>query len=165
MRYRRTINRFIIPLIAAFIALAANRFVPGVKSTAGGEQLYYVKKVIDGDTVILADNDRVRYIGINTPEIKNRYKEKEEPYGPEAKEFNRTLVEDKWVKLEFDIEKRDRYGRLLAYVYAGDKFVNGMLIREGLAKAYPFEPNTKYKQRFRDYEKEAKDGRKGIWSL
>ncbi len=85
------------------------------------EEAVLVKRVIDGDTIELADKRIVRYIGIDTPEIRKKIEGKwiynPQPYALEAKEFNRSLVENKQVRLEFDIVKKDRYDRLLAYVH------------------------------------------------
>ncbi|MFA6356488.1 MAG: thermonuclease family protein, partial [Candidatus Omnitrophota bacterium] len=90
---------------------------------------FFVSKVIDGDTVVLENGEHVRYIGIDTPE-------KGRPYYSEAKRQNEKLVKGRKVRLEFDAGKADRYGRVLAYVYDGNTFVNEELVRNGYALAY-----------------------------
>jgi len=123
---------------------------------------YIVEEVIDGDTVKLRGGERVRYIGIDTPELKGK-DGRPEFYAWEAKEANRKLVEGKKVKLEFDVEKRDRYGRLLAYVYVDGLMVNEWLVANGYARAVAFPPNVKYEEHFRKLEIEARELGLGIW--
>ena len=90
-----------------------------------------VRLVIDGDTIILADGRHVRYIGINTPEIEHEH-QKAEPYGYQAKKYNEKLVFSKMVRLQFDKERHDRFGRLLAYVFLPDgTFINQAMIVQG----------------------------------
>ena len=118
-----------------------------------------VVRVIDGDTIVLENGEKVRYIGIDTPETKHPSK----PiayYGKEATEANRRLVENKTVRLEFDAQERDRYGRLLAYVYVDTIFVNAKLVKQGYAKVSTYPPNVKYQDIFLKLEREArKEGR------
>lgn len=115
-----------------------------------------VLEVIDGDTIKLSNGEIVRYIGMDTAEI-------EEPFGNVAKEYNRRLVEGKTVRLEFDIKSRDKYGRLLAYVYVGDIFVNALLIQQGMAKAMTIPPDTRNQKYFEQLEIEAKESKRGLW--
>jgi micrococcal nuclease len=117
-----------------------------------------VKEVIDGDTIILYSGQRVRYIGIDTPE-------KSDPFYREAKEFNRKSVQGKNVVLEFDAESQDRYGRLLAYVYVNDTLVNSELLKSGLALVYTYPPNVRYASFFLGLQREAQKKHLGIWSL
>ncbi len=120
------------------------------------KNIYLVKRVIDGDTIELINNERIRYIGIDTPE-------RGEFYYIEASNFNRKLVENKSVKLEYDIDKYDKYGRTLAYVYQDTTFVNAKLVESGYAKVMTIPPNTKYKDIFIKLEKLAKSKGIGIW--
>jgi len=85
------------------------------------------------------------------------------PFAEKAKDLNRKLVEAKTVKLEFDVQKKDKYKRLLAYVYAEDKMVNIEMVRQGLAMVYTYPPNVKYSQRFLGAQKEARDNKRGLW--
>ncbi|MBW2321013.1 MAG: thermonuclease family protein, partial [Deltaproteobacteria bacterium] len=107
---------------------------------------FHVKWVNDGDTIVLADGRHVRYIGINSPEIDHE-NNKAELFGYEAKKYNKTLVLSKMVRLEFDKETHDRYGRTLAYVFLGNGvFVNNAMIEQGYAYCLSRRPNIKYDQ-------------------
>ncbi len=127
-------------------------------------EVYRVKKVVDGDTIILENGEAVRYIGIDTPEVRARSKGGPECYALEAKEANKKLVSGKKVRLEKDVSERDRYGRLLRYVYVGDVFVNEYLVKEGYAKAVSYPPDVKYQDLFRKAERYAREHNKGLWS-
>ncbi len=148
-------------LVIALTVLASLTFFSVYKRSVE-EGLYFVKRVVDGDTILLANDERVRYIGINTPETKHPHKPVER-FGKEAYEFNKRLVEKKWVRLEFDIEKRDKYGRLLAYVYLEDIFVNAKLVEEGYAQIYTFPPNIKHQELFIKLQREARESDRGLW--
>lgn len=116
---------------------------------------YIVKTVIDGDTIELNDGEKVRYIGIDAPEFQSS-KKNAEKFAEEAFQANRKIVENRKVKLEFDVEQRDQYGRLLAYVYTEDGImVNEWLVANGYAKTVVFPPNVRYVDRFKHLEKEA----------
>jgi micrococcal nuclease len=129
---------------------------------AGRTDLRYVKRAIDGDTILLANGDRVRYIGINTPETKHPYKPVEY-FGKEASDYNKRLVESKWVRLEYDVERRDRYGRLLAYVFLDDLFINAKMVKEGYAQVYTVPPNVKHQELFLKLQREARENGRGLW--
>jgi micrococcal nuclease len=119
-------------------------------------------RVIDGDTIVVEGDERVRYIGIDTPELASG-NSAGEFLALEAKAFNRKWVEGKMVVLEFDRQKRDRFGRLLAYVYIGETMVNEELVRKGFAREKAYPPNIKYQRLFETVEKEARSRRIGIW--
>lgn len=128
-----------------------------------------VSKVIDGDTIVLSNGSRVRYIGIDTPEPRKKnsfgtWIYDPEPFAEEATKLNKQLVEGKKVRLEFDVEKRDKYGRLLAYVFVDDIFVNARLIEEGTAVILTIPPNVKYSDQFKKLQEEARKSRKGMWA-
>ena len=135
-----------------------------------------VARAIDGDTLKLSDGERVRLIGIDTPE--SRYNSKLERdvsrskkdmktvlrMGKEAASFTKRLAEGKAVRLEFDVQKRDKYGRLLAYVYLNDgTFVNAKVIEEGYAQVMTIPPNVKYADLFLKLQREAVKNNKGLW--
>lgn len=122
-----------------------------------------VKRVIDGDTVELENGERVRYIGINTPETVSP-NSKTGCFGQEAKEVNRKLVEGKKVRLVKDVSDTDKYQRLLRYVYVRDIFVNKYLVQEGFAQASTFPPDVKYSKQFKEAENFARQQKKGLWS-
>jgi len=119
-----------------------------------------VIEVIDGDTIIIEGGYRVRYIGIDTPEIHPAI----EAYGMEALAANRRLVEGKEVRLERDISETDRYGRLLRYVYVDDIFVNAELVRLGLAEAKAYPPDVRHQDYLEELEAEAREAGRGIWA-
>ena len=153
-------KKFLKPLAVILLLVLIALFLYNSNPKA---QLYYVKRAIDGDTILLSNNERVRYIGINTPETKHP-KKAVEYFGEEAFLFNKELVSNKWVRLEFDIEKRDKYNRLLAYVYAGDIFVNARLVEEGYAQVYTFPPNIKHSKLFLTLQADARRDKRGLWN-
>ncbi len=122
-----------------------------------------VRWVNDGDTIVLADGRHVRYIGINTPEIEHEH-QKAEPYGYQAKKYNEKLVFSKTVRLQFDKERHDRFGRLLAYVFLPDgTFVNQAMVAQGYAYLLPQKPNIKYAKILLQTQREAISAKKGMW--
>jgi micrococcal nuclease len=122
-----------------------------------------VKRVVDGDTLVLGDGQRVRYIGINAPELAHE-DHKAEPYGDAAKRFNALLVNGKAVGLEFDKERFDRYQRLLAYVFLKDAtFVNAALLANGYAYLLRTRPNLKYDSILLQSQRSAMSAKRGIW--
>ena len=128
------------------------------------EEAYSVVKVIDGDTIKLENGEVVRYIGIDTPETVHPSKPVQ-CFGKESSDKNKELVEGKLVKLEKDITDRDKYGRLLRYVWVGDLFVNDYLVRQGYAYAYTYPPDVKYSNQFVEAQKEARENNRGLWNL
>jgi micrococcal nuclease len=125
-----------------------------------------VVDVIDGDTIEVSldgEVEDVRYIGVDTPESVTPG-EPVECFGKAASEENERLVAGETVRLAFDAERRDRYGRLLAYVHAGDVFVNGELVERGFARTLEIEPNTSRAERLGRLEAEAGREGRGLWS-
>jgi micrococcal nuclease len=120
---------------------------------------HQVDRVYDGDTIRLANGEKVRYIGIDTPE----FGEEIEYFAVEAAQANRKLVKGKKVRLEFDQEKRDKYGRLLAYVYVDDVFVNAWLVENGYAQVMTIPPNVKYQELFLKLQRRAGEEGRGLW--
>ena len=134
-----------------------------VKGTREGEDLFYVTKVIDGDTIEIESGQKIRYIGVDTPETRHPNKPVE-CFGKEASRANKKLVKGKWVRLEKDVSETDRYGRLLRYVYVDDIFVNDYLVRQGYAQAISYPPDIKYQAVFREAEYRARENTVGLWS-
>ncbi len=120
------------------------------------------QRVVDGDTILLTGGERVRYIGIDTPETKHPTKPVE-AFGREASAYNDRLVSGNRVRLEYDVERRDRYGRLLAYVYVGDTMVNAALAGEGFAQTATYPPNVRYVHLFAAVQSVARAEHKGLW--
>jgi len=127
-----------------------------------------VTKVYDGDTIEISTGDKVRYIGIDAPELHKKndssWEEINELFAKEAYHKNKALVYGRKVKLIFDKEKKDRYGRLLCYVFVDDIFVNELLLSEGLAFPYIKPPNTYFKKRLLDAFKKAFLNKKNLYS-
>lgn len=123
---------------------------------------FLVERVIDGDTILIAGGERVRYIGMNCPELRG-WNGEPEPYAELAAKRNRQLVEGKQVRLEKDKSERDRYGRLLRYVYLGDRLINAQLVREGLAHTLAMPPDLAMAAKLGQLETKAKQQKLGIW--
>jgi len=124
-----------------------------------------VVRVVDGDTIhvkLWERVEKVRYIGVNTPETHHPTRG-EEPGGREAAEMNRRLVAGQRVRLELDVRARDRHGRLLAYVWVGDLMVNAELVRLGYAQVMTVPPNVKHQELFVKLQREARDAGRGLW--
>jgi micrococcal nuclease len=147
-------------LLVLAVALSA------LGAAAGGRELEgMVVRIVDGDTIhvrIGAQIEKVRYIGVNTPEVHHPTRG-EEPGGREASELNRQLVAGKRVRLEFDVQERDRYGRLLAYVWVGDLMVNAELVRRGYAQVMTVPPNVRYQDLFLKLQRDAREAGRGLW--
>lgn len=126
-----------------------------------------VIRVIDGDTfVVLAagKEQKVRLIGVNTPEIHHPIKGVEY-YGREAGAYTEKLLRGKKVRLDTDVEPRDRYGRLLAYAYLEDgTFVNAHLVEQGYAQVMTVPPNVRFTGRFIELQREARAAGRGLWA-
>lgn len=123
-----------------------------------------VTKVIDGDTIEIKGGERVRYIGIDTPELNiGKRGAKPECYAREATLRNHELVYGKTVTLEKDVRDRDKYGRLLRYVYVDDVRINDLLIREGYAEKFLFPDDKKYAEEIKAAAVEAKESGSGMW--
>jgi micrococcal nuclease len=122
-----------------------------------------VKWVVDGDTVVLSNDRKVRYIGINAPEVAHA-DHNAEPYGEASKRFNASLVRHKKVRLEFDQERNDQYKRLLAYVFLEDgAFVNTEILLNGYAFLLYHRPNIKHHSAMLRSQRAAMSAKKGIW--
>lgn len=119
-----------------------------------------VSRVVDGDTIVVEGGERVRYVGIDAPEVG----EAPEPFGAEATELNRRLVEGRSVLLVKDTSDRDRFGRLLRYVYADGILVGAEIVREGHGRAVVFPPDDQHALCFAALEEEAKQARRGMWA-
>lgn len=160
--------RSLVLVYLLFTLVPAACSLPGARP-AGAETdstatLYFVEEVIDGDTFILEDGEKVRLIGIDAPETPHSYKQRNFYYGIEAKAYLKDLIESREVKLEFDVEKRDRYGRLLAYAWLDNGlFINAHLIEEGYARVVTFPPNVKYHDQLNRLEDAAKKNKRGLW--
>lgn len=135
-----------------------------------------VKRAVDGDTLELENGEKVRLIGIDTPEIHESYKLRRDSkrtgqeasaikkLGMRSYEFTKNLTEGKRVSLEFDVEKKDRFNRILAYVYLKESvFVNAEIVKHGYASLLTIPPNVKYADLFLKLYREARENKRGLW--
>src|SRR5438874_2015208 len=132
---------------------------------AGSSVMARVVRVVDGDTIVAAvdgHDEYVRYIGVDTPETV-KPDTPVQCYGPQASAENHRLVEGRAVRLVFDREHRDVYGRLLAYVYTGSRFVNATLVRDGYARTLAIAPNTSHAPLFDRLASRAGQAGRGLW--
>lgn len=166
IRYLITVSLFLI--VSAF-GLSWSDISPRVEPKAlgiNGESVLVIK-VIDGDTFEIEDGQKVRMVGIDTPETVDPRR----PvgcFGKEASNETKSLLTNKRVILQKDVTDKDKYGRLLRLIYLPLEdesvlFVNDYLVREGYAKAYRYPPDTTNDERFKLAEKEAKEKNKGRW--
>ncbi len=158
------LNEFFTNVLAVLLSVLSG--VVPVHEDLSATTTAKVVKVIDGDTISVLINgreERIRYIGIDTPE----------PYAkgdPECGSFeagarNQVLLAGGEVTLVSDQEDRDEYDRLLRYVYVGDTFVNETLIREGYADVLSIQPNTRYASHFKGLRDQAREAKLGMWSV
>ena len=165
-----------LALLLAAAAVAVSFYSQQHQQTKADPNLYTVARVVDGDTLALSNGEKVRLIGVDTPESSSNpklYRDSNRTgqdtktilaLGARAKAFTKTLCEGKSVRLVTDVQPRDKYGRLLAYVYLDDKtFVNAELIKSGYARVYTIPPNVKYKDLFLDLQREARAKQRGLW--
>lgn len=138
----------------------------GDQQKGEGRNWVRVARVIDGDTFEIINkgkSERVRLIGVDTPETVKPNSEVQ-PFGPEASSFTKKMIEGKMVRLEFDVQERDKYGRLLAYVYLEDgTLLNSRLLEEGMATIMTVPPNVRMADTFLGIQKKAQKQKKGIW--
>jgi micrococcal nuclease len=126
-------------------------------------QTYQASKVIDGDTIELDNGERVRYIGIDTPEF--RANQEPDPYAQEAYEANYNLVDGKEAYLEFDVQERERYDRMLAYTYFDDLFIYTWLVENGYAQIMTIPPNVAYQDLLLELQTKTREENRGLWAL
>jgi len=125
-------------------------------SGVSGSKTVSVIEIIDGDTIVIEGGYHLRYIGIDSPEI-------DEYYYLEAKQMCAELIDGKKVRLKAGITDKDKYGRLLRYVYADDVFINAEMVRQGCAWAKAYPPDIKYMVYLESMEKEARQLKRGFW--
>ncbi len=135
-----------------------------------GQKFYPIKKFVDGDTFWIDNGtekgEKIRFIGVDTPESRKTFNKEVGYYGKEAKNYVENLLRGKKVRLEYDVDSYDRYGRTLAYIYLEDgTFLNAKLIKEGYAVVMTVPPNVKYVDLFVKLQKEARENKKGLWNI
>jgi micrococcal nuclease len=139
---------------------------PGSRADAAPRGRGYVTRVVDGDTIevrLWGRVEDVRLIGIDTPETV-KPDTPVQCFGPQASHFTHRLLEGKRIRLVFGVERRDVYGRLLAYVHLGRGFVNALLVKRGLARTLTIPPNNRFAPLLRRLELRAARAGRGLWS-
>ena len=132
-----------------------------------------ITEVIDGDTLVLEGGIHLRLIGIDTPEVRRKAKTgfiyDPAPFSIEAKEFTKRLAEGKSARIEFDIEKKDKYNRTLGYCFVQEGnyeiFLNKELLNKGFAVLYTYPPNIKYVEEFVIAQRQARENKEGLWGI
>jgi len=140
--------------------------INGTKVISTDEQLednlILVTRIIDGDTIEIETGEKVRLIGIDTPETVHPSKPVE-CMGKEASARTKELIENKKVRLEKDVSETDKYGRLLRYIWLDGELINEKLVREGFANSSSYPPDIKYQERFNKAERYAVENNLGLW--
>jgi micrococcal nuclease len=162
--YHRLVGIFM--LTSARRILLAFALVMTVAAPAMAQRnLAYVTRAVEGDLIYAEVGGRieaVRYLGVNAPAIEHPSRGRE-PYAAVVRERNRRLVEGRWVRLMFEAKPRDEHGRLRAYVWVGDIFVNAALLHWGYAEAAPAAPDMRYAEYFKGLEAGARRDGRGLW--
>lgn len=165
-------------MAAAVLCYAGVQFINGgAKAAPSPKVKASVARVIDGDTLKMSDDSRIRLIGVDTPELHysdklirdsrrtHRDVKEIQAMGKKAADFTRQLCGGKTVDVEFDVRKSDKYGRLLAYIYLEDgTFVNAKILEEGYGQVMTIPPNIKHAEYFLKLQQTAREGRKGLWA-
>jgi micrococcal nuclease len=167
-RYWREPRALLLWLLCAIVAIwravAVNSVPTGPELLAEG--MHEVRRVVDGDTLLLTSGARVRLQGIDTPEtVREGFAV--EPWGPEASQFTKDFIRhaDQQVRLTFSLERKDRHDRFLAFVWDGDVMLNEELVRAGLARArLDYRYSGVMKRRLAKAQDEARGAGRGIWS-
>jgi len=173
-KYLRLLALFII-LALLIVGLYGNSFSSSSEKTTGRLTPAKVIRIVDGDTIEAQFNnktDKIRFIGVNCPESTIRL----EPYGKEASNFTKKWLSGKNIYLEFDVGLKDKYQRILAYIWLEPpkeiteeeiraKMFNAILLLEGFAQVMTVPPNIKYVDYFLKFQKEARENNKGLWAL
>ena len=157
---RKTVNL----ALAALLLFTTSWAQAGTLSVVGQSRWVHVGKVFDGDTFRTTTGEKVRLLGINTPEVAHG-KEPGQPFGKDAKKRLEQLITGKMVRLQLDRDRKDDYGRTLAQLYLRDgSWINIQLIHDGLALVYTFTPNFQWADKLLKAETEARNKKRGIWN-
>ena len=181
MRIRKelkVIQVIVLTVAVAFYVGSKFLYIPAKPRVSPEREMAFVQRVVDGDTLKLSDKRRIRLIGVDTPELhysekllrdsKRTHKNIEaiQALGAKAADFTRELCEGKNVRIETDVRKLDKYGRLLAYIYLEDgTFVNAKILEEGYGQVMTIPPDVKYADYFLKLEREARKNGKGLWGI
>lgn len=162
---RKTLTLLFSALIALMLLFVGEEKIVPPQAALDNETAT-VTRIIDGDTIevlLNGESERVRYIGIDTPESVDPRRDPE-CFGSEAAKENERLVLGKTVRLKKDVSERDRYGRLLRFVYVDTTLINEVLVEEGYATAATFPPDVSMAETFRSAEQTARENKSGLWA-
>ncbi|MFH1009954.1 MAG: thermonuclease family protein [bacterium] len=163
--HKRSLSIAFLALVTAIAIISLFKRSEQIDAREGP---YQVVRVVDGDTMILwrkGKEERVRLLRVNTPESVHPDKKQNTPMGVEASNFTKERLSGREVMLEFEGDERDRYDRLLAYVFVGEENFCVTLVKEGFSPYYTaYGPSDRYDREFRHAEREARDAHLGIWS-
>jgi micrococcal nuclease len=157
-------------VVTYLFALSLLDFSCGSEGTTDKSARYFhVTKVVDGDTFWVDNGSvkglKIRLIGVDAPEARNVFKKVAGYYGKESTQFMTSLISGKKVRLEYDVDPLDQYGRTLAYVYLQDgTFVNAELVKKGFGMVMTVPPNVKYADKFLKLERTARKRNRGLWN-
>lgn len=167
---KRFIRLFQIALLFSItlIEITCNSNVENLNNNSN--EYFVVTKIVDGDTFWIENGEskkiKIRLIGVNTPESRKSKSKNVEYFGKEAKEYLINLIDNKKVRIEFDIDKTDQYKRTLAYVFLDDgTFLNAELVKQGYATVMTIPPNVKYADEFVKLQNEARENNRGLWGI
>lgn len=154
-------KRTLLILAILIVSFFSNRFSLSkpveISKEATSSAISRVVRVVDGDTIEIEGGQRVRYIGMDSPEI-------DKCFSAEAKAANEKFVSGKTVRLEKDSSETDKYDRLLRYVYIDNVLINDELVRQGFARVEPVQPDTRYADQFLKAQQEAQVNDRGLWN-
>lgn len=163
----RATTALILAALALSTAGCGSGGSPGVSDPDGPRSVTVpVIRAVDGDTILVRVDGQaqyVRYIGVDTPETV-KPDTPVQCFGPQASAFTHRQTDGRTVRLVFDRERQDVYGRLLAYVYRGRDFLNADLVRKGFARTLPFPPNTAHAPLFARLAQSAARSGRGLWT-
>ncbi len=164
---RGWVGSVVLLIVAALVVLRpwVGSLGPGGNADEPASATAFVTRAVDGDTIEVRIGGRtedLRYIGVDTPETV-KPDTPVQCFGPRASAFDHRLVEGRRVRLVFGVEQRDVYGRLLAYVHLGRRFVNAILVRRGLVRSLTIPPNDRFAPLFRRLELRAARAGRGLW--
>lgn len=160
--------RFIAESLGAQVGWDSDSKTVLINSDINEIMLYKIIRIIDGDTLIASKNgaeETVRLIGVDTPEIFVNGQQVNDPQAVAALEYAKQSLTGRYAELELDIEERDQYGRLLAYIWLDGIMLNKVLLENGIASVATYPPNVKYLEEFTALESIAKEKKLGIWGI
>jgi micrococcal nuclease len=164
----KVLNKIFLSFFILFLGVSCNSNSEQSQKKSDGS--FAVKKISDGDTFWIYNGtekgEKIRLIGVDAPESRKTFKKEVGYYGKEAKEYLTNLLKGKRVKLEYDVNRTDQYGRTLAYVYLQDgTFINAELVKNGYAMVMTVPPNVKYADEFVKLQQQARENNRGLWAV